>query len=150
MNDEGSLDEWSESQRLSMIDFFKGVLHYGSQPREDYFELIQLSLVYLGGYDLDLPRFRAPKAYHQARWMAKAIYVLKIALFSQQLELTRSETEGVPRLARFVSLIYVRFWHEASISTFAPKNDLEFLHILQVYGQRGCNESTKKTLMVPL
>jgi len=102
----------------------------------DYLKLFQLSLVYLGGSEGDPPRFGAPGAYHQARWMAKAIYILKIALFSQQLQLTKSEKRGVQRLARFVSLIYVGFWHEAAISNYAPKNDLEFVSILQVFVDR--------------
>src|SRR6218665_22136 len=92
-----------------MIDFLRGVI----RDRMDYLKLLQLSLVYLGGWSGGPPRFRALGAYHQARWMAKAIYILKIALFSQQLQLTRSEKRGVQRLARFVSLIYFRFWHEA-------------------------------------
>src|SRR6218665_3636609 len=77
-----------------MIDFLRGVI----RDRMDYLKLLQLSLVYLGGWSGDPPRFRALGAYHQARWMAKAIYILKIALFSQQLQLTRSEKRGVQRL----------------------------------------------------
>lgn len=75
------LNESSESQRLKMIDFLRRVIYDGAHPRENYLELFQLSLVYLGGWSGDLPRFRAPGAYHRARWMAKAIYILKIAMF---------------------------------------------------------------------
>jgi len=105
-----------------------------------------LSLVYLGGWSGDPPRFRASGAYHQARWMAKAIYILKIALFSQQLQLTRSERRGVPQLARFVSLIYVRFWHEAGVSNYALKSDLEFLATLQVFVDRKLGSTAEKAL----
>ena len=146
LSDEQPLDEWSESQRQKMIDFLRRVIHDAAHPREDYLELLQLSLVYLGGWSGDVPRFRAPGVYHQARWMAKAIYILKIALFLQQMELTRSEESGVRRLARFVSLIYVRFWHEAAVPNCAPKNDLDFLAILQVFVDRELGSTAEKAL----
>jgi len=50
-----------------MIDFLRVVIRDRGNPREDYFELLQLSLVYLGGWSGDLPQFRGPGAYHQAR-----------------------------------------------------------------------------------
>src|SRR6218665_2005246 len=98
LSDEEPLGETSESQRLKVIDFLRGVIRDRAHPRMDYLKLLQLSLVFLGGWSGDPPRFRALGAYHQARWMAKAIYILKIALFSQQLQLTRSEKRGVQRL----------------------------------------------------
>ena len=82
-----------------MIDFLRGVIRDRAHLRKDYLELLQLSIVYLVGW------FRAPGAYHQARWMAKAIYSLMIALFSQQMQLTRLEKRRVQRLAHFVILI---------------------------------------------
>lgn len=65
--------------------------------------------------------------------MTKAIYILKTAIFLQQLQLMRLEKLEVRRLACFVSFIYVRFWHEAALPTYAPKNDLQFLTILQMF-----------------
>ncbi|KAF0688902.1 Uncharacterized protein FWK35_00037516, partial [Aphis craccivora] len=43
-------------------------------PREDYRELLDLSIIYLGGVPPGGIKFRKPGAYHMARWIAKAIY----------------------------------------------------------------------------
>ena len=43
-------------------------------------------------------KFRAPGAVHQARWMAKAIYCLKIYMFQEQFPLTAAEKKGVTDL----------------------------------------------------
>jgi len=51
--------------------------------------------------------------------MAKAIYSLKIFLFQDQFTLTTKEKHAVRELALFVSLVYVRFWHEAPLATKA-------------------------------
>ena len=64
----------------------------------------------------------------------------------KQLQLTRSEKPGVQRLACFVSLIYIRFWHEEAVLNYAPKNDLEFLAILQVFVDRELRSTAEKAL----
>ena len=47
--------------------------------RDNYVEQCQLSLYFLTG-ELSAP-IRKPGAFHHARWMAKAIYVLKLLMF---------------------------------------------------------------------
>jgi hypothetical protein len=47
--------------------------------RDDYREFTELTLVYLSAYNGEMT-FRRPGALHKARWMAKLIYRLKIAL----------------------------------------------------------------------
>ncbi len=56
------------------------------QPRADYLELLELSLVFLDDETAKV-KFRKPGPMHSARWMAKAIYGLKMALFRDQLDL---------------------------------------------------------------
>ncbi|CAH1099105.1 unnamed protein product [Psylliodes chrysocephalus] len=73
-----------EEQRVKMINYLQNVLKDGSHPREDYKELLQLSLLYLGGWSQDEFSFRIPGDLHQARWMEKAIFALKIVLFAKQ------------------------------------------------------------------
>jgi len=48
------------------------------QPTDDYLELLHLSWTFLGGAPGSHVKFRAPGAMHHDRWMAKAIYSLKI------------------------------------------------------------------------
>jgi len=48
------------------------------QPREDYRELLELTIIFLGGVPSRGVSFRVPAGLHRARWMAKAMYSLKI------------------------------------------------------------------------
>jgi len=114
------------------VQFCKAALE-GSHPREDYEEFLKLSLIFLGGDKEARVSFRAPGAFHHARWMAKAIYSIKIFLFQQQFSLTAKEKRNVKELALFVSLVYVRFWHEAPLPIRAPLNDLLLLEELRKY-----------------
>lgn len=133
LDEESPVQGFLEEQRVKMVNYIQNVLKDGSHPREDYKELLQLSLLYLGGWSGNYCSFRIPGALHQARWMAKAIYALKIVLFTKQLNIPQRDLKGMKRVAHFVSLIYVRFWHEAIVSRWAPKNDLDMLQLLSTY-----------------
>ena len=52
--------------------------------------------------------FIAPGATHRARWMAKAIYTLKIGLFSDQFQLTPKEKSAVKAINQFVIKCYIK------------------------------------------
>ncbi|KAG0715569.1 hypothetical protein GWK47_011670 [Chionoecetes opilio] len=86
------------------LAFLKEALMSKNHPREDYEELLRLSYLFLGGEGPAKP-FRRPGALHQARWMAKAIYCLKLQMLKSQLSLTGREKAGVERVALFVALI---------------------------------------------
>jgi hypothetical protein len=101
--------------RQEMISFYKAAIR-DKTPREDYRELLQLCLLFLGGEIDGQSSFRAPGALHNARWMAKAIYSIKICLFRDQMKLTAHESQGLMKVSLFVSLIYARFWHEAPLA----------------------------------
>jgi len=56
-----------------------------NHSREDYYELLSLAALMIG---LDIKvNIRKPGALHRARWMAKAIYSLKIELLADSREL---------------------------------------------------------------
>ena len=133
LDEESPVQGFLEEQRLKMVNYIQNILKDKSHPREDYKELLQLSLLYLGGWSQNDFSFRIPGALHQARWMAKAIYALKIVLFTKQLNIPQRELKGMKQVAHFVSLIYVRFWHEEIVSRWAPKNDLDMLQLLNTY-----------------
>ncbi|KAG0725719.1 hypothetical protein GWK47_038071 [Chionoecetes opilio] len=61
------------------LALLKKALMSKNHPREDYEELLRLSYLFLGGEGSAKP-FRRPGALHQARWMAKAIYCLKLQM----------------------------------------------------------------------
>ena len=72
----------------------------------------------------------APGAMHHARWMAKALYTLKIWIFRGQFKLTKREEQGIREICIFVSCVYVKAWFTAPLAVSAPNNDLCFLQRL--------------------
>lgn len=74
--------------------------------RDDYLELLQLSYIFLGESFDNEATFRSHGAMHNTRWMAKAIYSLKIYLFQDQVRLTAKEITGLTSICLFVSLLY--------------------------------------------
>ena len=62
------------------VEFAVSYLQKEGQPPDDYRELLELSLIYMGRIPPRGIHLVAPGAIHQARWMAKAIYLLKLFL----------------------------------------------------------------------
>ena len=75
--------------------------------------------------------FRSPGAYHQARWMAKGIYCLKIFALRHQFNLSKHELQGIRRIVLFTVTIYIRMWVTAHVSMLAPSSDLLLLQMLE-------------------
>lgn len=111
------------------------------QPRDDYKEFLTLSLLFLGGGGIEIS-FRAPGPTHHARWMAKAIYAIKIYLFREQFHLTSREFKNIEQFALFAVLAYVRNWNEAPQGIKAPLNDVQFLETLKSYPNKKISEKT--------
>lgn len=103
------------------------------QPRDDYKEFIQLCLIYLGRLPPEKITFRVPGAIHHVRWMAKAIYCLKIYLFRNQFSLTDLERKAIEDICLFIINIYVKAWFNAHEPTLAPNQDLQLLKSLVQY-----------------
>ncbi|KAG0728147.1 hypothetical protein GWK47_033096 [Chionoecetes opilio] len=131
------------------LAFLKEALMSKNHPREDYEELLRLSYLFLGGEGPAKP-FRCPGALHQARWMAKAIYYLKLQMLKSQLSLTGREKAGVERVALFIALVYCKQWHEAPISVKAPLNDVLFLEILKTYPDQTVAKQQNKPATPPV
>ncbi|KAF0714990.1 Uncharacterized protein FWK35_00031556, partial [Aphis craccivora] len=77
--------------------------------------------------------FRAPGAYHLARWMAKAIYCLKIFLFRTQFKLTQKQEKSLKRICCFIMKCYAEAWFSSTNAITAPMNDIYFLKTLNAY-----------------
>lgn len=110
------------------------------QPRDDYKELLHLTIIYLGGVPEKGILFRRPAGLHRARWMAKAMYCLKIFLFKHQFKLTGKEEEAVRDICIFTVMIYIKYWFQAPAGWSAPRNDLQLLKDLTAF------ESVNKTM----
>ncbi|KAE9521836.1 hypothetical protein AGLY_017771 [Aphis glycines] len=102
-------------------------------PREDYRELLELTIIFLGGVPSQGLSFKIPGAIHHARWMAKAIYCLKIYIFRKQFDLKQREEISISSICVFIVKLYVKVWFKASLTSCAPLQDLTFLKDLIKY-----------------
>lgn len=93
--------------------------------RNDYRELLDLVAVFLDGGNQDF--FKKPGATHHARWMAKAIYTLKIFLFRNQFKFEEGELDGIRDVCISLIRLYVKAWFKCNSSIGAPNHDLTFI-----------------------
>ena len=94
---------------LAQLNFIMSTLQQGAcMPREDYRELLEVTLIFLGQIPPQEIHFRVPGADYHARWMSKIIYVLKIYLFRSQFKLTKREITSFLEFSLFAALIYVK------------------------------------------
>lgn len=118
----------------------------GVFPREDYRELLELAVTYLGG-QVVRPRqqgglavgfrMRRPGAHNKTRFMYDGLYLLKIAMFLNQFILPGRLQAQVVALAEFVALLYVPYWLQSSLAVAAPRLDCAFWVDLKCY--RDCH-----------
>jgi len=64
-------------QKADILDWAHRALENQKQLRDDYRELLEISIIFLGDIPSRGIHFQAPGAMHRARWMAKVIYSLK-------------------------------------------------------------------------
>jgi hypothetical protein len=102
-------------------------------PRDDYRELMELCVMFLGILPKRNFTFKSPGPCHHARWMAKIIYSFKVYLFRLEFHLTEKEENDLKELCLFYSLVYVKTWVSCPIPVDAPLNDLNFYKELIKY-----------------
>ena len=125
-----------------IAEFLLHWLQHSPNLREDYKKLIELTILFLGatfptGYNFS---FKAPGAFHHARWMAKIIYTISIAMFKHQLADDPEFTEAcdldlIWSLAAFLCLHYVKFWFMSPNLADAAVNDLQLWNKLNDVSQ---------------
>ncbi|CAH1102939.1 unnamed protein product [Psylliodes chrysocephalus] len=109
---------------ISINEFF---IKQVAQPRNDYKELLDLSLIFLDGLPEGTASFKCPGLMHHTRWMAKAIYSLKIFMFRDQFSFSKREIDSLRQICTFIILIYFKVWFTCSVAIQAPNNDLQLL-----------------------
>lgn len=118
-----------------IIQFCKAQLKE-KMPRDDYKELLQLTLRFLGeDGQADFVKFRVPGAISHARFMSKAIYSLKIFMFESQFDLSQEEFVNFRDICIFIVRFYVKAWFQCTNALHAPKHDLEFMKAIHAYAQ---------------
>ncbi|KAK3931222.1 Homoserine kinase [Frankliniella fusca] len=102
------------------------------QPRDDYREFLELTILFLGGSVPEKAEysFRKPGATNKTRWMAKALYCYKIWMFGKQLKLTTAESDRFFQVCTFLAMYYVKAWFLCPVAVKAPAADLELLRSL--------------------
>lgn len=132
IKDENVTKHISIEEANEIIEFCKDQLK-SKQARDDYREFLELMILFLGG---QIPKtnklakdrkFAPPGPVHHARWMAKAIYSLKIFLFREQFTLLQREKNGFRDVCIFLALLYIKAWYKCKSAVHAPQNDLNFI-----------------------
>lgn len=104
------------------------------QPRNEYMEFLELTLIFLGEtLTVRNAAFRAPGSVHHARWMAKAMYCLKIFLFRREFDLAVKDRKALRNICIFIVSIYVEMWFSASSAAQAPYKDFQLLNKLDSF-----------------
>ena len=97
-------------------------------PRDDYKELIELIIIWLGGHVCNFS-FKMPGADHHARWVSKAIYFMKLALLEKQFQMTDVQRLQVRKMAEFIGLFYGEAFIKAPLSSAAASN-IKFMTLM--------------------
>lgn len=101
--------------------------------RDDYQKLIKLSILFLRGDKERKIKIRPPGEMHQARWMVRAIYSLKICLLQSQFKISAKDKRALQDVCLFIAVIYVKPWLQCNLAVKAPNQDLSFLKRLKEY-----------------
>lgn len=109
--------------------------------RDDYREFLELAIIFLERGDTYSSEyiFKCCGAIHKARWMAKAIYAMKMVLYKDELEkreidfFEEGQYEKLVRFVMFILHFYVQYWIECPLSAKAPQNDLQLYKNLTHY-----------------
>lgn len=117
-----------------LIMFVKDQLKNHPQIRDDYKELLMLTLLVIGekapDYKIGIIKtyvVHTCGALHRARWMAKLIYSFKIYLYRSYFVLTDEELSGLRHFIVFILTVYIKNWYRAPCSLTAARNDLQLL-----------------------
>jgi hypothetical protein len=122
-----------ENLKDDVVTFAKEILQSSQLTRDDYRELLELTILFLGDTPSRGVRFMTPGAMHRARWMAKLLYSVKIWMFKQQFKLTNHEEASLRDMSLFGCLLYTKAWTLCPIPASAPANDLKFLKLVHSY-----------------
>ena len=120
-----------------------------SHSREDYKELLNLAGIHIG-INIDC-NIRKPGAIHRARWMAKAIYALKMELLLEGneavIKMTARELQALQRFNRFVVLVYLQSWFTSRCVVDAPVNDIRLIGRLRAFDDKGIQNAGLKMMI---
>lgn len=133
-----------EDKKEEILNFLVSQLQI-KQIRDDYRELLELFVLFLGSDDLAQMyniKIRSPGAIHQARWMSRAIYCMEIFMLWDQLKFSKISKASLGDICVLIVRLYIKVWFECVSAINEPHNDLQFLKDLKLY--ESINRSISK------
>ena len=132
------VEKLQKTPKVAVSDSLKAFISHQlseTHAREDYKEFLILAGLLVG---LSITAaVRKPGALHRARWMAKAIYSMKMELLyngnETVMNLTGRQLQGIQRFNRFVINIYILSSFTAKSAADAPVNDILLIKRLKSY-----------------
>lgn len=139
IEDETVANAISPAERTEIMNFCLRNLEK-KQYRDDYKEFLELTVIFLGG---TLPDYtlRVPGPTSHARWMAKAIYMLKMFLLREQLELDAIMLSNIRNICIFIVRVYIKVWFGCPKGAEAPNQDLNFLKDAMLYPESNLSSA---------
>ncbi|KAG0717582.1 hypothetical protein GWK47_054119 [Chionoecetes opilio] len=119
--------KWLNKKKKECKEILQRILRSEKPPRADYREMAELTLIVLGDTPPRGIHWSRPGAIHQARWMARNLYSMKMFMFAEQLEYDEETVVKLERLNLFLGLFYTPMWMSSTLAADAPANDLQFM-----------------------
>ena len=103
------------------------ILRSKKPARADYHEMAKLTLIILGCMPPRGIHWSHPGAIHQASWMARNLYSIKMFMLAEHLEYDEETVLKLERLSLSLRLFYTPLWMSSTLAADAPANDLQFI-----------------------
>lgn len=117
----------SAEEKANLVQFCRIQLEKIKTNRNDYNELLKLTIIILSPDDRARFNICAPGCFSRARFMCRILYCFKIYLYREQFIISDSEMDAIRRFILFVLKVYIKHWFTSSMSLTAPANDLSLL-----------------------
>ena len=137
----GLVEQDLKQKKTSTIAVLSNFLEEAS-PRADYREVAELCLILLGEEPPRGIHWAKPGAIHQARWMARNIYCMKMLMFSKELKYNTDTIFKLERMNKFLALFYTSHWVTTTSAADAPIHDLLLMKDMLQYKQHDCELAT--------
>lgn len=117
--------KWMNDKLAECEEMLQEILRSQKPPRADYREIAELTVIVVGGVPPRGIHWSRPGAIHQARWMARNLYAMKMFMFADQMDYEQETLAKLERLNRFLALFYTPVWMSATSAADAPVRDLQ-------------------------
>jgi hypothetical protein len=124
---------WLKELKKNTEETLVQILASQNTPRADYREIAELTVIVLGGIPPRGIHWSRPGAIHQARWMARNIYSMKMFMFAGHLEYSVQTQSKLARMNTFLALFYTPRWMSAASAADAPVHDLSLIQDMLRY-----------------